>query len=59
MPLLEALIGPLASIIDKVIPDKAAREQAKLELMRLEGTQEMEIVQADRKSTRLNHIGSM
>ena len=46
MPLLEALIGPLASIIDKVIPDKAAREQAKLELMRLEGTQEMEIVQA-------------
>ena len=46
MPLLEALVGPLASIIDKVIPDKAAREQAKLELMRLEGTQEMEIVQA-------------
>ena len=36
MPLFEALIGPLASIIDKVIPDKAAREQAKLELMRLE-----------------------
>ena len=46
MPLFEALIGPLTSIIDKVIPDKAAREKAKLELMRLEGTQEMEIVQA-------------
>ena len=46
MPLFEALIGPLASIIDKVIPDKAAREKAKLELMRLEGTQEMEIVEA-------------
>ena len=46
MPLFEALIGPLASIIDKVIPDKAAREKAKLELMRLEGTHEMEIVQA-------------
>ena len=46
MPLLEALIGPLASIIDKVIPDKAAREKAKLELIRLEGTQEMEIVEA-------------
>ena len=46
MPLLEALIGPLASIIDKVIPDKAAREKAKIELMRLEGTQEMEIVEA-------------
>ena len=46
MPLLEALIGPLASIIDKVIPDKAAREKAKLELMRLDGTQEMAIVEA-------------
>ena len=46
MPLLEALIGPLASIIDKVVPDKAAREKAKLELMRLEGTQEMEIISA-------------
>ena len=46
MPLFEALIGPLTSIIDKVIPDKAAREKAKLELMRLEGTQEMEVVQA-------------
>ena len=46
MPLLEALIGTLASIIDKVIPDKAAREKAKLELMRLDGTQEMAIVEA-------------
>ena len=46
MPVFDALIGPLASIIDKVIPDKAAREKAKLELMRLEGTQEMEVVQA-------------
>ena len=46
MPLFEALIGPLTSIIDKVIPDKAAREKAKLELLRLEGTQELEIVQA-------------
>ncbi|MDP3673971.1 MAG: holin family protein [Novosphingobium sp.] len=46
MSLLEALIGPLSSIIDKVIPDKAARDKAKLELLRLEGTQELEIVQA-------------
>ena len=28
MPLLDSLIGPLASIIDKVIPDKAARDIA-------------------------------
>ena len=46
MPLLDALIGPLAAILDKVIPDKAAREQAKLELIRLEGSQELETVRA-------------
>ena len=28
MPLVETLIGPLASIIDKLIPDKAARDKA-------------------------------
>ena len=46
MPLLDALLGPLASIIDKVIPDKAARERAKLELVKLEGSQELEAIQA-------------
>ena len=46
MPLLDSLIGPLASIIDKVIPDKAAREKAKLELIKLEGSQEMQQVEA-------------
>jgi hypothetical protein len=46
MPLIESLIGPLASIIDKIIPDKEARERAKLELVKLEGTQEMEAIQA-------------
>ena len=46
MPLIESLIGPVASILDKVIPDKAAREHAKLELIRLEGSQELESLQA-------------
>lgn len=46
MPLIESLIAPLASIIDKVIPDKAARERAKLELIRLEGSQELAAIQA-------------
>ena len=46
MPLLEALIGPLASIIDKVIPDRDARDRAKLELLRLQGTQELEVLQS-------------
>lgn len=46
MAILDVLIGPISSIIDKVIPDKSAREKAKLELMKLEGTQEMELIQA-------------
>ena len=46
MPILDALAGPLISIIDKVIPDKAARDRAKLEVLKLEGTQEMELLQA-------------
>ena len=44
--LLDSLIGPIASIIDKVIPDKAARERAKIELIKLEGTQELEGIKA-------------
>lgn len=46
MAFIDSLIGPLASIIDKIIPDKEARARAKLELLRLEGTQEMELIQA-------------
>lgn len=42
MPLLDALISPISSIIDRVIPDKEARDRAKLELLRLQGTQELE-----------------
>ena len=41
MALIESLIRPLASIIDKIIPDKQARAEAKLELLKLEGTQEL------------------
>ena len=46
MPIVESLIGPLASIIDKIIPDKAARERAKMELIKLEGSQELETLRA-------------
>ncbi|WP_128892268.1 holin family protein [Erythrobacter sp. HKB08] len=46
MALLESLIGPIASIIDKIIPDKEARAKAKLELLRLEGTHELEQIEA-------------
>lgn len=45
MPILASLIGPIASIIDKIIPDKAERDKAKLELLNLQGTQELQQVQ--------------
>lgn len=46
MAILETLIGPIASIIDKVIPDKAARDRAKLELLQLQGSQELAEIQS-------------
>lgn len=42
MPILESLIGPIAAIIDKVIPDPQARDRAKLELLKLESSKEIE-----------------
>lgn len=51
MPLLDSLLGPITAIIDKIIPDKDARDRAKLELLRLQGSQEMELLQ-----TRLSAI---
>jgi hypothetical protein len=46
MALVDILIGPIASIIDKIIPDKEAQAKAKLELIALEGTQEMKMIEA-------------
>ncbi|MFZ5747907.1 MAG: holin family protein [Pseudomonadota bacterium] len=46
MGLLEGLIAPISGLIDKIIPDPKARDQAKLELLKLEGTQELENVKA-------------
>jgi hypothetical protein len=46
MALIDVLIGPIASIIDKIIPDKEAQARAKLELIALEGTQEMKMIEA-------------
>ena len=50
MAILETLIGPITSIIDKIIPDKEARARAKLELLKLEGTQEMDIIETRLKA---------
>jgi hypothetical protein len=44
MPLLEAAVGPLAKLIDKIIPDPQARDRAKLELLKLQGDQEAQAI---------------
>ncbi|TXG81827.1 MAG: hypothetical protein E6R12_12970 [Sphingomonadales bacterium] len=46
MAILDLILGPLTRIIDKVIPDPKAREEAKLELLRLQGSQELEQLKA-------------
>jgi len=48
--IIESLIGPITSIIDKIIPDKEARAKAKLALLELEGTQEMRLIEARLKA---------
>jgi Holin of 3TMs, for gene-transfer release len=42
MSVLDGIIGPIAGLIDKIIPDPRARDAAKLELIKLQGTQEMD-----------------
>lgn len=44
MSIIESIIGPVAKLIDKIIPDPEARDRAKLELIKLEGSQEMEAI---------------
>ena len=45
MGIFEAILGPVTAIIDKVIPDPKARDAAKLELLRLQGSQELALLQ--------------
>ncbi|MGP1284248.1 MAG: holin family protein [Parasphingopyxis sp.] len=44
MSIISGLLGPLATVIDRVLPDREARDRAKLELLKLEGTQTAETV---------------
>jgi holin (3TMs family) len=46
MPLIEAIIGPVSQLLDRVIPDPKARDRAKLELLKLQGDQEMQTIGA-------------
>lgn len=51
MPILDALIAPIAGLIDKIIPDPKARDAAKIELLKLQNSQELELL-----STQLSAI---
>ncbi len=45
MALIESIIGPIAALIDKIIPDPKARDAAKLELIKMQGGQELAALQ--------------
>ena len=42
MSIVEGLIGPVANLLDRIIPDPKARDAAKLELLKLQAAQESE-----------------
>ena len=44
MALFEAIVGPISKLLDKIIPDPEARDRAKLELIKLQGDQEMQAI---------------
>lgn len=46
MSLVANLVSPIAKLIDKIIPDPEARDRAKLELLKLESSQEIATIQA-------------
>lgn len=46
MGFLDAIIGPVSKLLDKIIPDPQARDQAKLELIKLQGDQELATIGA-------------
>ena len=41
MGFIEAIVGPVSKLLDRIIPDPEARDRAKLELIKLQGDQEM------------------
>ena len=46
MSIVQGIFGPIGQIIDKIIPDPRARDAAKLELLKLEASREIDAVQA-------------
>ncbi|WP_017668920.1 holin family protein [Sandarakinorhabdus sp. AAP62] len=51
MSVLNALIAPVAGLLDKIIPDPKARDAAKIELLKLQNSQELDLL-----STQLSAI---
>lgn len=46
MTIIDAVIGPVAALLDKIIPDPAARDAARQELARLDGSRELDLWKA-------------
>ena len=44
MTIFDSIIGPVAGLLDKIIPDPKARDAAKLELLKLQGEQGLDQV---------------
>ena len=44
MAIIEAIVGPVSKLLDKIIPDPEARDRAKLELIKLQGDQELNAI---------------
>lgn len=44
--MIDSLIAPIAALLDKLIPDPRARDAAKLELLKLESTADLDRVKA-------------
>ena len=46
MAFIEAIVGPVSKLLDKIIPDSQARDRAKLELIKLQGDQDLAAIGA-------------
>ena len=44
MSLIEGILSTITQLLDKIIPDPRARDAAKLELLKLQGSQEMDVL---------------
>jgi hypothetical protein len=44
MSLIQGILSPITQLLDKIIPDPRARDAAKLELLKLQGSQEMDVL---------------